>query len=69
MAWWQTTVSTRAVSGLDATHLASARLHVSPHPTTLVAGNPADVMRDRQVRAPAREFARRGHDATRSDVT
>jgi hypothetical protein len=42
---WRTTVSLEAVSGLDAAQLASTRLCVSPHPTTLVAGNPADVVR------------------------
>jgi hypothetical protein len=42
---WRTTVSLQAVSGLDAAQLASTRLCVSPHPTTLVAGNPADVVR------------------------
>ncbi len=42
---WRSTVSLQAVSGLDAAQLASTRLCVSPHPTTLVAGNPADVVR------------------------
>jgi hypothetical protein len=42
---WRTTVSLQAVAGLDAAQLASTRLCVSPHPTTLVAGNPADVVR------------------------
>jgi hypothetical protein len=42
---WRATVSLQAVSGLDAAQLASTRLCVSPHPTTLVAGNPADVVR------------------------
>jgi hypothetical protein len=42
---WRTTVSLQAVSGLDAAQLASTRLCVSPHPTTLVAGNPADIVR------------------------
>jgi hypothetical protein len=42
---WRTTVSLQTVSGLDAAQLASTRLCVSPHPTTLVAGNPADVVR------------------------
>jgi hypothetical protein len=39
------TVSLQAVSGLDAAQLASTRLCVTPHPTTLVAGNPADIVR------------------------
>ena len=39
---WRSTVSLQAVSGLDAAQLASTRLCVTPHPTTLVAGNPAD---------------------------
>jgi hypothetical protein len=43
---WRATVSLQTVSGLDATQLAGARLCVSPHPTTLVAGNPADVVRN-----------------------
>jgi hypothetical protein len=42
---WRTTVSLQAVSGLDAAQLASTRLCVTPHPTTLVAGNPADIVR------------------------
>jgi hypothetical protein len=42
---WRATVSLQAVSGLDAAQLASTRLCVSPHPTTLVAGNPADIVR------------------------
>jgi hypothetical protein len=42
---WRATVSTETVSGLDAARLASTRLCVSPHPTTLVAGNPAGVVR------------------------
>ena len=42
---WRATVSLETVSGLDAAQLASTRLCVSPHPTTLVAGNPADVVR------------------------
>jgi hypothetical protein len=42
---WRSTVSLQAVSGLDAAQLASTRLCVSPHPTTLVAGNPADIVR------------------------
>jgi hypothetical protein len=42
---WRATVSLQTVSGLDATQLASTRLCVSPHPTTLVAGNPADIVR------------------------
>jgi hypothetical protein len=42
---WRTTVSLQTVSGLDAAQLASTRLCVSPHPTTLVAGNPADIVR------------------------
>jgi hypothetical protein len=41
---WRHTVSLEAVSGLDAA-LASTRLDVPPHPTTLVAGTPADVVR------------------------
>jgi hypothetical protein len=45
LAGWRTTVSLQAVSGLDAAQLASTRLCVSPHPTTLVAGNPADIVR------------------------
>jgi hypothetical protein len=39
------TVSLQTVSGLDTALLARARLCVSPHPTTLVAGNPADFVR------------------------
>jgi hypothetical protein len=42
---WRSTVSLQTVSGLDAAQLASTRLCVSPHPTTFVAGNPADVVR------------------------
>jgi hypothetical protein len=42
---WRTTVSLQTVSGLDAAQLASTRLCVSPHPTTFVAGNPADIVR------------------------
>jgi hypothetical protein len=42
---WRATVSLQAVSGLDAAQLASTRLCVSPYPTTLVAGNPADIVR------------------------
>ena len=42
---WRSTVSLQAVSGLDAAQLASTRLCVTPHPTTLVAGNPADIVR------------------------
>lgn len=42
---WRATVSLEAVSGLDTAQLARARLCVSPHPTTLVAGNPADIVR------------------------
>jgi hypothetical protein len=42
---WRSTVSLEAVSGLDAAQLASTRLCVTPHPTTLVAGNPADIVR------------------------
>jgi hypothetical protein len=42
---WRATVSLQAVSGLDAAQLASTRLCVTPHPTTLVAGNPADFVR------------------------
>ena len=42
---WRVTVSLQTVSGLDAAQLASTRLCVSPHPTTLVAGNPADIVR------------------------
>jgi hypothetical protein len=42
---WRSTVSLQTVSGLDAAQLASTRLCVSPHPTTLVAGNPADIVR------------------------
>jgi hypothetical protein len=42
---WRSTVSLETVSGLDAAQLASTRLCVSPHPTTFVAGNPADVVR------------------------
>jgi hypothetical protein len=42
---WRATVSLQAVSGLDAAQLASTRLCVTPHPTTLVAGNPADIVR------------------------
>jgi hypothetical protein len=42
---WRATVSLQTVSGLDAAQLASTRLCVSPHPTTLVAGNPADIVR------------------------
>jgi hypothetical protein len=42
---WRETVSLETVSGPDAAPLASTRLCVSPHPTTLVAGNPADVVR------------------------
>ena len=45
LAGWRATVSLQAVSGLDAAQLASTRLCVTPHPTTLVAGNPADVVR------------------------
>jgi hypothetical protein len=45
LAGWRTTVSLQAVSGLDAAQLASTRLCVTPHPTTLVAGNPADSVR------------------------
>jgi len=39
---WRSTVFLQTVSGLDAARLASTRLCVTPHPTTLVAGNPAD---------------------------
>jgi hypothetical protein len=42
---WRSTVSLQTVSGLDAAQLASTRLCVTPHPTTLVAGNPADLVR------------------------
>jgi hypothetical protein len=42
---WRATVSLETVSGLDAAQLASTGLCVSSHPTTLVAGNPADVVR------------------------
>jgi len=42
---WRATVSLETVSGLDAAQLASTGLCVSPYPTTLVAGNPADVVR------------------------
>jgi len=42
---WRATVSVQTVSGLDAAQLASTRLCVSPHPTTFVAGDPADVVR------------------------
>jgi len=42
---WRATVSLEPVSGLDAALLASTRLCVSPHPTTLVAGKPTDVVR------------------------
>lgn len=42
---WRSTVSLQTVSGLDAAQLASTRLCVTPHPTTLVAGNPADIVR------------------------
>jgi hypothetical protein len=42
---WRNTVALQTVSGLDAAQLASTRLSVSPHPTTFVAGNPADVVR------------------------
>jgi hypothetical protein len=42
---WRATVSLQTVSGLDAAQLASTRLCVSSHPTTLVAGNPADMVR------------------------
>jgi hypothetical protein len=40
------TVSLQAVSGLDAAQLASTRLCASPHPTTFVAGIPAEVVRN-----------------------
>jgi hypothetical protein len=39
---WRSTVFLQTVSGLDAAQLASTRLCVTPHPTTFVAGNPAD---------------------------
>jgi hypothetical protein len=42
---WRATVSVQTVSGLDAARLASTRLCVTPHPTTFVAGDPADVVR------------------------
>ena len=42
---WRSTVFLQTVSGLDAARLASTRLCVTPHPTTLVAGNPADIVR------------------------
>ena len=42
---WRSTVSQQAVSGLDAAQLASTRLCVSSHPTTYVAGSPADIVR------------------------
>jgi WxL domain surface cell wall-binding len=45
LAGWRVTVSLQTVSGLDAAQLASTRLCVSPYPTTLVAGNPADNVR------------------------
>jgi hypothetical protein len=41
----QVAVSLQTVSGPDAAQLASTRLCVSSHPTTLVAGNPADLVR------------------------
>ena len=45
LAGWRATVSLEAVSGSDAAQMASTRLCVSPHPTTLVVGNPADFVR------------------------
>ena len=41
---WRATVTLQSVSGLSAVQVAGARLCVAPHPSTMVAGNPADVV-------------------------